>query len=90
VKERTNAVREARSAFKAFTGDVTQEYREKVRLIDTEFEFKLAEMEAARDAKIATAEAEFQKKRLALFTQTGVEYNEATIQKLEEQWTRIF
>ena len=82
-KERSNQIRENTKAFKEFTRQLTEEYREQVKEFDIEFELTEVELKAEHDAKVAEAEAEYQKKLTGLFMKPGVTFDQETIDKLQ-------
>lgn len=83
---RSKEVRAARRTFKDFLLDLTREYDDKVRDLDTEHELTRVELEADRDAKIAAAQAEHQKKTSNLLTQPGIQFDDETIAELHKEW----
>lgn len=85
-KARTEEVREARRTFQSFLQDLNQEYQQKLRDLDTEYELTRVELEADRDAKIAAATAEHQKKTSNLLMQPGIQYDDAAIEELHDEW----
>lgn len=83
---RSKEVRAARRTFKNLLRDLTREYDDKVRDLDTEHELTRVELEADRDAKIAAAQAEHQKKTSNLLTQPGIQFDDETIEELHKEW----
>ena len=65
--ERAKEINEATKVFREFTRDLKNEYQLMLKDLDTDFELMRVELQAEKDANIATAEAEFQKKWSALF-----------------------
>jgi hypothetical protein len=84
-KERSQEIGEATRAFREFTGELKTDYQEQVRDLDTEFELQRVELKADHDARVAGAEADFQKKLSGLFMRPGAEFDEQTIGKLQAQ-----
>jgi len=82
-KERSDEVKEYTKAFKEFTRQLKVEYQEQVNEFDIEFELKEVELKAEHDAKVAGAEAEYQKKLTELFLTPGLTFDQETIEKLQ-------
>jgi hypothetical protein len=59
------------------------EYREKLRQVDVAFGLKRVALRAGHQAKVAAAEAEFQKKLSAAMTAPGAQDMQQRIAKLE-------
>lgn len=57
----------------------------KVKDLGTDFQLKRVEIQADWDAKIATAEAEYQKKLMSLFIRPGMQFDEETIKRLKTE-----
>jgi hypothetical protein len=83
--ERTKTINEANRAFRDFTRDLKTDYRERVKDLDTEFELRRIDLKADHDARVAGAQAEFQKKMSSLFMGPGVEYDEQAMEKLQAE-----
>jgi hypothetical protein len=83
--ERSQAINEANRAFREFTRDLKVEYRERVKDLDTEFKLQRIDLKSDHDARVAGAQAEYQKKMSSLFMRPDVEYNEQTMEKLQAE-----
>jgi hypothetical protein len=82
-KERSDQIKESTRAFKDFTRQLTEEYQEQVKEFDLEFKLTEVDLKAEHDAKVAEAEAEYQKKLSGLFMKPGVTFDQETIDKLQ-------
>jgi hypothetical protein len=60
--ERNREMADTTKSFREFTHNLKNEYPALLKEVDTEFELKQVDLQAERDAKIAQAEAEYQKK----------------------------
>ena len=84
-KERSKEINEAKRAFREYTRELKMEYQEQVKELGTEFELSRVELKADHDARVAGAEAEYQKKLSGLFMNPGVEFDEQTIGQLQAE-----
>ncbi len=82
-KERTNQIRDSHQDFRAFTRDQENVYREMLADLTIEFQIQEIELKAEHEARVAAAEAEYQKKVTGLFMTSGIELNEQSIQKYQ-------
>jgi len=85
VRERNKEVNGATRAFRAYTRDLKADYRERAKKLDTEFELREVERKAEHDARVASAEAEYQKKLSALFMKSGVKFTEETLRQMQSE-----
>lgn len=81
--ERNSEINESTRAFREYTRELNMDYREQVKDLDTEFELRRVDLRADHDARVAGAEAEYQKKLSGLFTRPGVEFDEQAIDQLQ-------
>ena len=81
--ERNKANNEATRAFRDYVRDLKTQYQEQVKALDIEFELRRVELKADHDARVARAEAEYQKKLSSLFMTPGTEVKEQTIEQLQ-------
>ena len=84
-KERAREINEATKVFREFTRDLKNEYQIMVKDLDTNFELTSVDLQAEKDANIATAEAEFQKKWSTLFLRPGGKMTEETLKDIEKR-----
>ncbi len=84
-KERSQEISEATRAWREFTRELNTDNQEQVRDLDTEFELRRVELKADHGARVAGAEADYQKKLSNLFMRPGVEFDEQTVEKLQAQ-----
>ena len=84
-KERSTEIKEAKKAFREYSRGLKKEYKEQVKELDTEFELRSVELKADQDAKVADAEANYQKKLSTLFMTPGAKFDEQTITQLEAE-----
>jgi len=82
-KERSDQIKENTRALNDFTRELKEEYREQVTEFDLDFELTEVELKSEHDAKVAEAEAEYQKKLTELFMKPGMTFDQATIKKLQ-------
>lgn len=82
-KERSEEIKDNTRAFKEFTREIKEEYQPQIKEFETEFELKEIALKAEHDAKVAAAEAEYQKKLTELFLTPGVTFDQATVQKMQ-------
>jgi len=83
--ERNRDLADATKSFREMTRNLKTGYQARLKDLDTEFELKQVELQADRDAKIATAEAEYQKKWSSLFMRPGGPLTPETIKELEKE-----
>lgn len=83
--ERNKEYNEATKDFREFVRDLKLDSREQLAELDTEFKLRRVELKAEHDARVAGAQAEYQKKMSGLFMTPGVEFNEQTIEKLQAE-----
>jgi len=83
--ERASQINEATRAFREYARDLKTDYREQLQDLDTEFELRRVELKADHNARVAGAEAENQKKLMALFMNPGVEFTDQTVQQLQAE-----
>ena len=83
--ERNKEINEANRAFREFTRDLKREYQDLVKDLDMEFDLAKVDLQGEKQAKIATAEAEFQKKWSALFLRPEGDSTQENIQGLEKE-----
>lgn len=81
--ERNRKVNDATRAFREYTQSQKAESRQEIQALETEFELRKVDLNAEHDRRVATAEAEFQKKLAGLFTQPGTEFDEQAIEKFQ-------
>ncbi len=83
--ERNREIADATKSFREFTRDLKVEYSDLLKDVDTEFELTQVDLQAERQAKIAQAEAEFQKKWTSLFLRPGGQMNKDALKKMEQE-----
>jgi len=83
--ERNRDLADATKSFREMTRNLKSNYQARLKDLDTEFELKQVELQADRDAKMATAEAEYQKKWSSLFMRPGGPLTPETIKELEKE-----
>lgn len=83
--ERNREIADATKSFREFTRDLKVEYSDLLQDVDTEFELTQVDLQAERQAKIAQAEAEFQKKWTSLFLRPGGQMNKDALKKMEQE-----
>ncbi|UCE63798.1 MAG: hypothetical protein JSU59_01160 [Nitrospirota bacterium] len=83
--ERAREISEATKIFREFTRDLKNEYQLILKDLDTEFELRSVELQAEKDANIATAEAEFQKKWSTLFLRPEGNMSEEILKDIEKE-----
>lgn len=82
-KQRAAEIAEATKSFQEFARNLKAETQEKVEEFDVEFELKRVELKADESAKVAVAEAEYQKKVAGLFMKPGVQFDAETTKKMQ-------
>lgn len=85
VQERNSEVNEATNAFREYTRDLKADYRERVKDLDTGFELQSVELEAEHKARVAGAEADYQKKLSGLFMNPGGEFTDETMRQMQAE-----
>lgn len=83
--ERNRDLADATKSFREVTRNLKTDYQARLKDLDTEFELKQVELQADRDAKIANAEAEYQKKWSSLFLRPGGPLTPESIKELEKE-----
>jgi len=86
--ERTDRNREsaeARKSFGEFTRSLDPEYKTLLKEVDIDFELTQVDLQAERAAKIAEAEAEYQKKWTSVFMHPGGAMNMDALKKMEHE-----
>lgn len=83
--ERNREIADANKSFREFIQNLKYEYPALLKEVDTEFELKQVDLQAERDAKIAQAEAEYQKKWSSLFMRPGGAMNMDAIKEMEQE-----
>jgi hypothetical protein len=83
--QRNQAIADATKAFREYTRNLKSEYQAILKNLDTGFELKRVELQAAQDAAVAHAEAEYQKKWNGLFLRPGRQWNPDTIKEIEQE-----
>ncbi len=85
VLERNKEVNEANRAFREYTHDLKMEYREQERDLDTEFKLREVDLKADHAARVAAAEAEYQKKLMSLFMNPGAEITDQAVEQMQAE-----
>ena len=83
--ERNQEIADAIKSFREFAQNLKDEYPTLLKDVDTEFELKRVDLQAERDAKIAQAEAEYQKKWTSLFMPPGGQRNIDALKEMEQE-----
>jgi hypothetical protein len=83
--ERSREIADAIKSFREFTQSLKYEYPSLLKDVDTEFELTQVDLEAERAAKIAEAEAEYQKKWTSLFIRPGGQMTMEALKVMEEE-----
>jgi len=83
--ERKKEIADATKTFREFTRSLKEEYPALLKDIDIEFELTQVDLQADRAAKIAEAEAEYQKKWTSLFMHPGGAMNMDGLKKMEHE-----
>lgn len=81
--ERNRSLADATRAFRSYTQGLKMDYREQVRSLDTEFQLRRVELNAEHNARVASAEADYQKKLSSLFMNPEGELTDEHIQKMQ-------
>ena len=84
-RERSREIADATKSFREFTQSLKYEYPALLKDIDTEFELTQVDLQAERAAKIAEAEAEYQKKWTSLFMPTGGKMDMVALKEMEQE-----
>ncbi len=85
VNDRAKAINESTRVFREYSNDLKSEYREQLKDLDTAFELRRVELKADHSARIAGAEAEYQKKLPNLFMNPEAEFTEETVKSLQAE-----
>lgn len=83
--ERSKEISEGTKDFREYVRDLKIDYQEQVKELDTEFELQRVELKADHDARVAGAEAEYQKKLSSLFMRPGAEFNDQAIEQMQAE-----
>jgi hypothetical protein len=83
--ERNRNLADATRAFRSYTQGLKMDYRERVKNLDTEFQLRRVELNAEHNARVASAEADYQKKVSNLFMNPGGELTDEHIQKMRDE-----
>ena len=81
--ERNRNINDATRAFRSYTQGLKMDYREQVRSLDTEFQLRRVELNAEHNARVASAETDYQKKLSSLFMNPEGELTDEHIQKMQ-------
>jgi hypothetical protein len=84
-KERNQEIADATNSFREMTRHLKNEYQAQLKDLDTEFELTQVGLQADRDAKIANAEAEYQKKWSSLFMRPGKQWTPEALKEVEKE-----
>lgn len=85
VSERNKANSEATRTFRNYIRKLTTQYREQTKELDTKFELREVDLKAEHDARVASAEADYQKKLMALFMNPGGQFTEETLEQMRSE-----
>ncbi len=83
--DRNRESAEARKSFGEFTRSLKPEYKALLKEVDIEFELTQVDLQADRAAKIAEAEAEYQKKLTSAFLHPDGAMNTDALKKMEQE-----
>lgn len=83
VNERNREVNDANRAFRDYARDLKTDYRERTRDLDTEFRLQQVDLKADHDARVAGAEAEYQKKLSTVFMNPGAGITDQTVEQMQ-------
>ena len=83
--ERSKEISEGTKDFREYVRDLKMDYQEQVKELDTEFELQRVELKADHDARVAGAEAEYQKKLSSLFMRPGAEFDDQAIKQMQAE-----
>jgi len=67
VNARNQELNAARSDFRSFAQELKKDYREQVKILDTELELRKVDINADHDAQVADAEAEYQSRIMSAY-----------------------
>ncbi len=81
--ERSRQINEAIKSFREFSRQLKKDYQARLRDLDTDFQLRRVEIDAERNAAVATAEAEYQQKLMNLLTTGGEGQETETLEKLQ-------
>lgn len=82
---RNQELADATKSFREFTRNLKQEYQALLKDVALEFELKQPELQAARDSRMAEAEADYQAKWSSLFLQPNGKMDEEAITKVQQE-----
>jgi hypothetical protein len=82
---RNQQLSDATRVFREYARNLEQEYRERLRALDVEFELRQVQLQADQDRRVAVAEAELQKQWSALFMPTGSQDASDRLETMQEQ-----
>ena len=83
--QRNQEIADATKVFREMTRHLKNEYQAQLKDLDTEFELTQVGLQADRDAKIANAEAEYQKKWSSLFMRPGKQWTPEALKEVEKE-----
>ena len=83
--DRNRKISDDTRAFRDYSRDLNKDYREQLRSLDTEFELRRVELEADHSVRVASAEAEYQKKLMDMFMKPGASFTEEGIQQMQAE-----
>jgi len=83
--ERSREIADATKSFREFSQSLKNEYPALLKDVDTEFELTQVDLQAERAAKIAEAEAAYQKKWTSLFIRPGGQMTMEALKEMEQE-----
>lgn len=83
--DRSKALSDATRTFRDYVRELNLDYRDRVKALATDFELQRVALKADHDARVAGAEAEYQKKLSSLFMRPGSALDEETIEGLRAE-----
>ncbi len=83
--ERNKEINEASRSFREFSNDLKREYQELLKELDTEFELSRVDLQGDKQAKVAVAQAEYQKNFTSLFLLPEGESQKKALKDLEQR-----
>lgn len=83
--DRSKALSDATRTFRDYVLELNLDYRDRVKALATDFELQRVALKADHDARVAGAEAEYQKKLSSLFMRPGSALDEETIEGLRAE-----
>jgi hypothetical protein len=84
-KERGTEVNDARKEFRELAREMKSDSQQQIKDLDTEFELQRVDLQASHDMKIAEAEAEFQKRQSDMLMQTGFNFDQQSIERMQAE-----